>query len=154
MADKTKNVFVSHYHEDEEGIKAMKSLIGDTMTIKNSSVTSDKFNRAQTPEYIKRLLRLRIQWAGTVICLIGSNTHNSEWVDYEIRTAHKKGKPIIGVYLRGAKDSDVPDAINDYADAIVGWSKDSIVGALSGERTFVKADGTQRPYNGGNRSTC
>lgn len=148
------NVFVSHYHEDEDGIKDMKSLIGDTLTIKNSSVTSEKFNRAQNPEYIKRLLRLRIQWASKVIVLIGPNTHNSEWVDYEIRAAHKKGKPIIGVYLRGAKDSDVPDALNDYADSIVGWSKDSIVGALSGNRDFVNADGSQRPYNGSNRSTC
>lgn len=154
MADKTKNVFVSHYHEDEDGIKNMKTLIGDTLTIKNSSVTSDKFNRAQNPEYIKRLLRLRIQWASKVIVLIGPNTYNSEWVDYEINAAHKKGKPIIGVYLRGAKDSDVPDTLNDYADAIVGWNKDSIIGALSGSSDFVNADGTQRPYNGGNRSTC
>lgn len=148
------NVFVSHFHEDEEGIKNMKALIGDTLTIKNSSVTSDKFNRAQNPEYIKRLLRLRIQWASKVIVLIGPNTHNSEWVDYEINAAHKKGKSIIGVYLRGAKDSDVPDSLNDYADAIVGWSNESIVGALSGGRDFVNADGTQRSYNGGNRSTC
>lgn len=148
------NVFVSHFHEDEDGIKNMKSMVGDTLTIKNSSVTSDKFNRAQNPEYIKRLLRLRIQWASKVICLIGPNTHNSEWVDYEVRAAHKKGKPIIGVYLRGAKDSDVPDALKDYADSIVGWSKDSIVRALSGGRDFVNADGSQWSYNGRNRSTC
>lgn len=37
------NTFVSHYHEDEEGIKSLRSLLGDNVTMKNSSVTSDKF---------------------------------------------------------------------------------------------------------------
>ena len=38
------NVFVSHYHEDEENIGKMRELLGSDYQIKNSSVTSDKFN--------------------------------------------------------------------------------------------------------------
>ena len=41
-----KNVFVSHYHEDEGGINAMKDLLGDKYSIRNYSVTSDKYNNA------------------------------------------------------------------------------------------------------------
>ena len=41
------NIFVSHYHEDERQIKALKSLMGEHYEMKNSSVTSEKFNRAK-----------------------------------------------------------------------------------------------------------
>lgn len=145
------NTFVSHYHEDEEGIKGLKLLLGDNVTMKNSSVTSDKFNRANNPEYIKKLLRSRIDWASTVVCLIGPNTHDSEWVQYEIEYAHRKGKPIVGVFMRGATDADLPDAVADYASAIVGWYKQSILNAFGGKGVFNNADGTSRPYGSGVR---
>ena len=140
------NTFVSHYHEDEEGIKNLRSLLGDNVIMKNSSVTSDKFNRAKNPEYIKTLLRSRIDWASVVVCLIGPNTHDSEWVQYEIEYAHKKGKPIVGVFIRGSLDTDLPDAVADYASAIVGWNKESIINACDGEGIFNNANGIPRSY--------
>ena len=97
----TINVFVSHYHEDEQHIKDLKALMGDKYDMRNSSVTSEKFNRASNPDYIKSLLRPLISWAGIFICLIGDKTHDSEWVDWEIRQAEQQGKRIIGVYCLG-----------------------------------------------------
>lgn len=156
MADnKIINVFVSHFHEDESNVKTLKNLVGDSVTLKNSSVTSDKFNRAHNPEYIKKTLRGRIDWAAKFVCLIGPNTHDSEWVKYEIEYAHKMGKPIVGVFVRGAKDSDIPDALNDYASSIVGWNKDSVLKAFQGEGIFVNSDGSTRSYAGSkDRSIC
>lgn len=148
------NVFISHYHKDEENIKKMKELLGTTYQFKNSSVTSEKFNRAQNPEYIKRLLRLRINWAGQFICLIGPETHNSEWVNYEIEQAHKKGKNIIGVFVRGASDVNIPEALNDYANAIVGWQSEKIIDALKGNSKFENANGTDRHQANVARGNC
>jgi hypothetical protein len=154
MGNEIMNVFISHYHEDEDNIERMKSLLSDSVTIKNSSVTTDKYNRANNPDYIKSLLRERIDWAKVVICLIGPETHDSEWVDYEINYANKQGKTIVGVFIRGAMDSDVPDALNDFADAIVGWNKEKILAAISGTGTFEKADGTSRKSITIQRETC
>ena len=50
------NVFVSHYHNDEEHIGKMKELLGDKYSIRNYSVSSDKYNNAQSEDYIKQLL--------------------------------------------------------------------------------------------------
>lgn len=147
-------MFISHYHGDEEHIRRMKELLGDVYKFKNSSVTSDKFNRANNPDYIKSLLRSRISWAKTVVCLIGPKTSDSEWVDYEIRNAAKQGKRIVGVFVRGATDSDIPPALDEFADAIVGWNKDSIVDAINGKATFCNADGTVRGYGSRCRTTC
>jgi len=131
--DKTKNVFVSHYNKDEENIGKLKSLLSvKGYTIKNASIDSTKPNRANNPEYIKRLLRMRIHWAGTFICLIGPETHTRKWVDWEIDQAFKKGKRIVGVYINGAKDSDVPENFEKYGDALVGWDSNRIISAIDG----------------------
>ncbi len=155
--DKSKNVFVSHFNEDEENIGRLKTLLSSRgYTLKNSSIDSTKPNQAKNPEYIKRLLRMRIQWAGTFICLIGPKTHTREWVDWEIEQANKKGKRIIGVYINGASDSDVPDNFEKYGDALVGWNSDRIIGAIDGlinnwETPNGEArEGHWSPY----RSTC
>ena len=150
-----KNVFVSHYHEDEENITKLKDLLSDDYCIKNYSVTTDKYNDAENEEYIKyEYLRPLINQSSVLICLIGPETHDSDWVDWEIREAEKLGKQIIGVYIQGAKDSDVPPALDELADSIVGWNTDSIERALNGERIFTNADGTFRASVSSGRVTC
>jgi len=155
MSEKViKNVFVSHYHEDEGRINAMKDLLGDKYSIRNYSVTSDKYNNAKNEDYIKTLLRPLIKEAGTFICLIGPQTHDSKWVDWEIREAERQGKQIVGVYSHGAKDSDIPPALEEFADAIVGWNTNNIERAFGGESIFVNSDGSPRASVTGGRGVC
>jgi hypothetical protein len=155
--DKTKNVFVSHFNKDEENISKLKTLLSSKgYTLKNASIDSTKPNRATNPDYIKRLLRMRINWSGTFICLIGPKTHTREWVNWEIEQANKKGKRIIGVYINGASDSDVPENFEKYGDALVGWTSEKIIGAIDGSiNNWETPEGKTReghwsPY----RSTC
>lgn len=149
------NVFVSHYHEDEENIKKFKDLLSDKYCIKNYSVTSDKYNNAHDEDYIKNeYLRPLIKQSSTLICLIGPETHDSKWVDWEIREAERQGRQIIGVYIQGAKDSDIPPALEEFADAIVGWNSINIEKALNGESIFVNSDGSPRAKVTSNRSVC
>ena len=101
------------------------------------------------------MLRPLIKQAGTFICLIGPNTHDSDWVDWEVQEAARLNKPIIGIFLRGASDADLPDAVNGLADTIVGWNEDRIVNAIkNGQTYFEKADGSPRNEIDGNRTTC
>ena len=53
MAKDLINVFVSHYHKDVDNIKRMKDLLGDDYSIRNYSVTSEKYNNASNKEYIQ-----------------------------------------------------------------------------------------------------
>lgn len=131
---KRKNVFISHHSADDEHIQNFKKLLdGKGYTIKNSSVDSSKPNRATDEAYIKRLLRMRINWAKTFICLIGKDTHSRQYVDYEIKCAHKQGKRIVGVYISGGKDSDIPASLEKYGHGTTGWNSDKIIRALEGE---------------------
>lgn len=129
---KTKNVFISHYGKDDEHVQQLKAKLAERgYTIKNSSIDSTKSNNASNPDYIKRLIRLRIQWAGKFICLIGPETHTRPWVDWEKDQAIKKGKQLIGIFTHGsAQDATVPEKLENYRDQLVGWSFDKIIDAL------------------------
>jgi MTH538 TIR-like domain (DUF1863) len=155
--NKSKNVFISHYNRDGAHIKRLKMLLGAKgYTLKNSSIEGSRRGKKISDETIKRLLRLRVHWAGTFICLIGPRTHTRPWVNWEIEQAAKKGKRIVGVYVNGASDADLPDNFNIYGDALVGWTGDRIIDAIEGNfDNFENADGSTR----GNlwssqRSTC
>jgi hypothetical protein len=156
MSEKKINIFISHYGEDEEHISKVKNLIEKrNYDIRDSSIVESDPNRAKNPEYIKTLLRPKIDWAGTVLVLIGPKTHEREWVNWEIEYANKKGdKRIVGVYLRGATDADVPDKLNDYGDACVPWNSDKLIAAIEGENIWYDSTGKVRPDSDTGRAVC
>jgi hypothetical protein len=152
MAENYKNVFVSHFGKDDEHVQNLKKLLfNKDYTLRNSSIDSTKPNDAKNDHYIKyNLLKPGIQWASTCIVLIGPETHKRHWVNWEIEQAFKLGKKIIGVFLNGAKDSDIPDNLEKYGcGTVVGWHGDSIIGAIEGQPNWCNPDGTPRisgPY--------
>ena len=142
----THNVFIPHRHEDDALLNDLKGLLkGRGVEIRDASITSDKPNEATNPDYIKQqILAPGIRWAGKIIVMITPETKNHQWVDWEIEYAHKKDKPIIGVWARGSAGCEVPDPLEKHADAIVGWNADRIVQALNGEHHFERPDGRPR----------
>ena len=135
MASEIKNVFVSHVHEDDAELPKFQELLGrQGYEIRDSSIDSSNPNDAQDTDYIKSsILAPRIQWAGCMIVLISPDTHTSKWVDWEIEYAAKQDKRIVGVFIRRAQDSDVPKALELYADAVVGWSGATVIDAIQGK---------------------
>ena len=151
-----RNVFISHRHEDDVLVQAFKGLIqGRGVEIRDSSITSDRPNRAHNVDYIKReIIAPKIRWAGTVIVLLTADTKNHEWVDWEIEYANKHNKPIIGVWAYGSAGCELPESLEKYADAVVGWNKDRIIRALDGERRFEDSYGIARGPQSLKRHPC
>ena len=88
---------------------------------------------AKDPDYIKReILAPGIDWAGTLVVLVSPGTHESGWVNWEIERAANQGKRIVGVWDYGAKDCDVPEKLDEYANAVVGWQSDRVLDAIFG----------------------
>ena len=157
MADQTKNVFISHIHEDDAGLGKIKDLLAKGgMTIRDSSINSSNPNNAKSEDYIKsQILAPQINWAGTLLVYVSPDTKHSNWVNWEIEYAQKLGKRIVGVWEHGAKDCDLPDALNNYADAMVGWTGNSIIDAINGDcDVWQKPDGTAFPTRGITRHPC
>ena len=150
------NVFISHRHEDDALVARFKSLLeGKGVQVRDASITSDAPNQANSPEYIKsQILGPGIRWAGKLVVIITPDTKNHDWVAWEIEYANKLGKEIIGVWAPGSAGCEVPEPLEKYADAIVGWHSERILGALNGERTFEDSTGVPRPAQPVNRIGC
>jgi hypothetical protein len=135
MAGEIRNVFISHVHEDDAGLQKLKDLLGTKgMVIRDASIHAGKENNAKSPEYIKsQILAPQIDWAGVFIVYVTPQTKSSEWVNWEIEYAAKLGKRIVGVWGHGDANCEVPDALRQYADSVVGWNGDKIIDAIEGK---------------------
>ncbi len=145
MTERTRNVFVSHIHKDDAGLNDLGDLlIKHGMKVRNYSITSDKENNAKSPEYIKQeILAPRINACSTMVVYLTRDTKASEWVNWEIEYAYKQGKIIVGVWERGSNGYDIPEALEEFHDSIVGWNGANIVDAILGNfRGSSNPDGT------------
>ena len=157
MPEQIKNVFISHIHEDDEGINQIKSLADEHgLTVRNSAVTSESPNSAKAENHIKYgILAPRIKWASVLVVYVSPDTKHSRWVDWEIEYAQKQGKRIVGVWAHGARNCELPQALEDYANAVVGWNGESIIDAINGKsNAWYKQDGSRREYRIIKRYSC
>ena len=140
------NVFISHASEDEDYIDELREMLRPyDLDIANYSIDSSKPNEAENEEYIKNLLRPRIDQAEVTVVLLSNNTVDRPWVDWEIEIAEKDGKRIVGVWLPGEAQEghEPPEPLQNSAHAVVGWQGERIAGAITGEiNNHEKSDGS------------
>lgn len=150
------NIFISHRHEDDALVGDLKDMLKDSgAQIRDSSITSKTPNNAHNPDYIKTILRDQIEWAGKIIVIISPDTKNHEWVDWEIEYARKfPDKRIIGVWAPNTTHDDMPEALSDWADAVVNWDAQAIIDALEGQDNWTEPDGAPAPLQSIRRAPC
>lgn len=157
MADEKRNVFISHIHEDDPGLGKLKSLLKDNgMTIRDYSINSDNPNNAHSEGYIKsEILAPRIRQSSVLIVYVSPETKDSEYVNWEIEYAQKHDKRIVGVWAHGEKGCELPQALDDYHDAMVGWTGNRIIDAINGEVDgWENPDGSPRAQRDIKRYSC
>lgn len=162
MPDKIKNVFVSHHHKDDASVDGLTNMLsGKGYRLRNSSIRVKPENQRRLDQNkvsdrtIARLLRMKMRWASQLIVVIGKETYQRPWVNWEVKAAHQLGKPIIGVYENGLKDQvEIPENLKKYATAIVGWRPKSVIDALEGKSPFQNPGGTPSPRTDGGNVVC
>lgn len=73
-------------------------------------------------------LENRIANCSCIIVISGMYATYSRWIDFEIETAKRMNKPIIGVKPWGQER--IPVKIQDNSTVLVGWNSKSIVSAV------------------------
>lgn len=158
-----RHVFISHHHADDAQVDGLTALLRRKgHEIRNSSIRAKPANQRRLDEgrvgerTLKRLLRMKMAWASTVVVLIGKETHSRPWVEWEINKAKELGKRIVGVFERGGTENDIPAAFNKYGDALVGWNSSKVVDAIEGKcDPFQSPDGRERePASNPPRGGC
>lgn len=148
---KRRHVFISHHHADDARVSGLTTMLGRAgYEIRNSSIRAKPANQRRLDEKrvpertLKRLLRMKMSWASTVVVLVGKDTASRPWVNWEIDTAKRLGKRIVGVYERGGTNNDVPPALERYRDAMVTWNSEKVIDAIEGkDDPFEEPDGRE-----------
>lgn len=130
----SRNIFISHVHEDDHRLAPLKDLLSKAgMDVRDGSIHSDKPNNAKSEDYImSEILTPRIRWASVLVVLISPDTKDSDWVNREIECAERMGKRIVGVWDHGEAQCEIPQALDQYADAVVGWQGERVREAIEG----------------------
>jgi hypothetical protein len=136
MTEAVKNIFISHIHEDDRRVGPLKDLVKQSaVEVRDGSINSINPNNVENSDHIKsQVLAPRIQWSDVFVVLISQESRDSEWVNWEIEYAHELRKRIVGVWDYRSAERDIPDALEQYADAIVCCQgeriKDAVLGGL------------------------
>ena len=131
----TKNIFISHIHEDDSGLSKLKRLLAENgMAVRDYSVNADNPNNAHSEDYIKtQILAPRIRQSSTLVVYISERTKESPYVEWEIEYAQNNDKRIVGVWAHGESECEIPEALGKFADAVVGWTGNQLVDAINGD---------------------
>ncbi len=131
----TDKIFVS-YRADDEGTLHKNLLVAWSRNdrffpeIKFHDTSIGTSINSVNANYIKSVIKDRIKESDIVLCLVGKNTGNSDWVNWEIETAYQLNKKIVAVKIE--RYYDTPSALfGKGASWALDFSKNSILRALS-----------------------
>ena len=113
-----KSVFVSHVYEDKSYVErldqwARQGLLGDVV------ITGEAADfRQGGDQAVRKHLSPRLTGAGAVVVLVGRDTHNHQWVDYEIQHALSQHKKVVAVRIPGTTGA-APMALRGYPEVVM-----------------------------------
>ncbi len=118
-----KRVFLSFKREDlqqVQGLRLLSATPAYDLEFYDESVRGAI--NSENADYIKRKIREKINRTSVTVCLIGKNTHKSEWVNWELQESHGKENTIIAMALKGVDKAALPKLIK--AEKIGFWEWD------------------------------
>ena len=117
-----KSIFLSFDPPDQKYAHLFKNQI------KNSNFEIDFFNSALKVPYrnpkagdIKSQIRPMIDNSSVTVCLIGANTFQNDWVDWEIYYSNSVKKGLLGVRINTSSLDEVPQRLSSANSLIVNW---------------------------------
>jgi len=117
-----KRVFLSFRAEDRQQVQGLRLLAANPdydLEFYDESVRIAIDSR--DAEYVKRVIREKIGRTSVTVCLIGSLTHTSAWVDWELAESAKKRNKIVAMGLKGVTTATLPVYFRTYNNWFWFW---------------------------------
>ncbi len=135
----TRKIFISFDADDKKQVDGCRLLRWNkyiqTDFIDRSMVTPVKSN---DPNYIASKIKELIKGSSVTVCLIGWNTHKSEWVDWEVRTSHGMGKGLLGIRLKDTQ-CRIPKCLIELGVKVIDWAPYNFEAKIEEAATSVGA---------------
>jgi len=126
-----RHVFLSFVEEDLQLVELFRGQAKNA----NNDLEFDDYSvkvpiNSDNANYVRSQIRDKIDGVSVTLCLIGYNTHGSDWVDWEIETSDEMGKGIVGMRLHSSSSDRVPDALDNVDADIVDWNIADVMEAI------------------------
>lgn len=143
------NAFISFDHDDQlqvAGLKLLKNNPKHPLDFHDHSLKDAVRDRSGKPikyppsdprsKPVRDEIISKFDRASKLVVLIGGNTHNSEWVDWEINTFYEMKKKVSGestwkrlrgMTLKGSDQATIPSALyNGHSTQWLAWDPDTL----------------------------
>lgn len=128
----TRRLFISYEGSDRMKAKGFRLLRW------NENVDVEFYDRhlldpvdSSNDEYIQQCIRDQMRGTSVTVVLVGKNTKDSSWVDYEIERSLKEGNGLLAIKVDDdISDDDVPDKLKEVGAEIIDWDPHEFDGAI------------------------
>jgi hypothetical protein len=121
-----RRIFLSFAYEDKLQVQGFRLLKW------NSNINIEFFDSSlltrvasQSTEYIKTCILEKLHNTSVTVVLIGSTTHRSQWVAWEIEKSIARGNGILGIRLKGQDQAIIPPAMLVDHARVGNWMPDN-----------------------------
>jgi MTH538 TIR-like domain (DUF1863) len=125
---KNYKIFISHAWKYNDEYYRIERWLNEAPNFSWTNLSVPKHDPILDSEQLTKALHNQMRPSDVFIILAGMYVSHSDWIQYEINFARRIGRPIIGIRRWGS--TLVPLAVQNGADEIVGWTSDSIIGAI------------------------
>lgn len=118
-----KRVFLSFASEDLDHVRGLRLLKDNpNFDLEFYDLSIKEAVDSQRADYIKQVIRDKIKRSSVTVCLISETTHQSSWVDWELKTSQLHENKVIAMALKGVERAILPKFIKD--NDITFWTWD------------------------------
>lgn len=143
------NLFISYDHDDQaqvNGFKAIKFNPNHDLDFHDHSLKDAVRDHAGAPikyppgdarsQRVRDEITAKLERASRLLVLIGDLTHQSEWVDWEIRAfvkirQRRSGESSVnrvrGMRLKGCTGAKLPGALASHGLQSIDWDPDALL---------------------------
>lgn len=124
------HIFISHAWDYNESYDRIVKMLDSAPNFKwsNYSVSLDHPIDSDKAKEIKEKIKIKIGQSSIFIVLAGMWVDYHKWIQFEIDTAKKYGKPILGIKPWGKQR--IPIEVQEAATQMVGWNTSTVVSAI------------------------
>ncbi|HEY9006582.1 MAG TPA: TIR domain-containing protein [Ohtaekwangia sp.] len=126
-----RNVFISFDHRDLSEVNLLRGQAkNENNDLEFSDYSLKEPYNSEKADYIKSGIRERIRQSSVTVVYLTENTHESEWVDWEVRESLRLGKGVICVHKGDSPPLQRPQFVNELKIRIVKWDHDAFPKAI------------------------
>ncbi len=118
-----KSTFISFRGEDEFKVWGLRNLAEfKNVKFEMDDVSLRNAVNSEDDNYIRRVIRPKIEDCAICLCMVGENTHRSrKWVPWEINLALEEQKPIIAMRFKDTPNATTPSVLSNNGIVPFDW---------------------------------